>query len=253
MGFGVPYPGAALPRSVPKLVRAFIDEPASRAAARVARPQRLPQGPDQRHDGLALRLLRAPTARCSASASAPATRRSRAWSSSTSSCAGETNGIDTTVITEIADYFEQEIGVRIPANYPLVGRDFNVTSAGIHADGLLKNEEIYNIFDTTTILNRPIGGDHRQVGPGRHRPLDQLTLDLTGEGPRQAAPRLSKIHKWVVKQYDAGRVTTISHEEMDKLVRQYLPELFLSDLDKIKYRAAEAAMSVVSRSSITPS
>ena len=33
--------------------------------------------------------------------------------------------------------------------------NFNVTRAGIHADGLLKNEEIYNIFDTQKFLNRP--------------------------------------------------------------------------------------------------
>jgi isopropylmalate/homocitrate/citramalate synthase len=32
-----------------------------------------------------------------------------------------------------------------------------VTRAGIHADGLLKNEEIYNCFDTAELLNRPIG------------------------------------------------------------------------------------------------
>lgn len=36
-----------------------------------------------------------------------------------------------------------------------MGRHFNVTRAGIHADGMLKDEEIYNIFDTATILNRP--------------------------------------------------------------------------------------------------
>ena len=38
---------------------------------------------------------------------------------------------------------------------PFVGSAFNVTRAGIHADGLLKNEEIYNIFDTGKFLNRP--------------------------------------------------------------------------------------------------
>src|SRR5206468_556690 len=43
------------------------------------------------------------------------------------------------------------------ANYPFAGAGFNVTSAGIHADGLLKNEEIYNIFDTARILDRPLG------------------------------------------------------------------------------------------------
>ena len=35
---------------------------------------------------------------------------------------------------------------------PFVGRSFNVTRAGIHADGLLKDEEIYNVFDTAKIL-----------------------------------------------------------------------------------------------------
>jgi isopropylmalate/homocitrate/citramalate synthase len=29
------------------------------------------------------------------------------------------NGIDTTVITDIAEYFEKEIGVKIPHNFPL--------------------------------------------------------------------------------------------------------------------------------------
>ena len=31
----------------------------------------------------------------------------------------------------------------------------NVTRAGIHADGLLKDEEIYNIFDTNKVQRRP--------------------------------------------------------------------------------------------------
>ena len=55
---------------------------------------------------------------------------------------GETEGVDYGVITEIADYYRKEIGYEIPALYPLVGRDFNVTRAGIHADGLMKDEEI---------------------------------------------------------------------------------------------------------------
>ena len=38
---------------------------------------------------------------------------------------------------------------------PFVGRNFNVTRAGIHADGLLKDEEIYNIFNTEKLLDRP--------------------------------------------------------------------------------------------------
>ena len=64
--------------------------------------------------------------------------------------------MDTTVITEIAEYFEHEIGEHIPDRTPFVGKNFNVTRAGIHADGLLMNEEIYNIFDTDKLLNRPV-------------------------------------------------------------------------------------------------
>ncbi len=67
---------------------------------------------------------------------------------------GSFDGMDPTVITEIADYFRQEIGYEIPPMTPFVGKSFNVTRAGIHADGLLKDEEIYNIFDTRKILGR---------------------------------------------------------------------------------------------------
>ena len=63
--------------------------------------------------------------------------------------------MDLTVVSEVADYMEREIGIEISPRQPFVGRSFNVTRAGIHADGMLKDEEIYNIFDTTKILNRP--------------------------------------------------------------------------------------------------
>jgi isopropylmalate/homocitrate/citramalate synthase len=70
---------------------------------------------------------------------------------------GTLDGFDTTVIRDIADYYEKELGYEIPAKTPFVGRDFNLTQAGIHADGMLKDEEIYNIFDTTALLKSPPG------------------------------------------------------------------------------------------------
>ena len=54
-------------------------------------------------------------------------------------------GINTKVISEIAKYYEDELCFKIPKYYPIVGENFNVTRAGIHADGLLKNEEVYLI------------------------------------------------------------------------------------------------------------
>ena len=62
-----------------------------------------------------------------------------------------------TGITEIGEYFKREIGYDIPPMTPFVGENFNVTKAGIHADGLMKDQEIYNIFDTEKILNRAPG------------------------------------------------------------------------------------------------
>lgn len=68
---------------------------------------------------------------------------------------GTLDGMDTTVITELAEYYEKELGEHMPERTPFVGKNFNVTRAGVHADGLLKNEEIYNIFDTEKFLGRP--------------------------------------------------------------------------------------------------
>ncbi len=68
---------------------------------------------------------------------------------------GTTKNMNLSVIVEIAEYFEKELGYKIPERTPFVGSEFNVTRAGIHADGLLKNEEIYNSFDTEKILGRP--------------------------------------------------------------------------------------------------
>ena len=104
---------------------------------------------------------------------------------------GSLDGMDPTVITEIGDYFRKEIGYHIPPMTPFVGRNFNVTRAGIHADGLLKDEEIYNIFNTRKILNRrPDGDDRQDQRPGGHRLLDQRELPADrqrGRGEAQPA------------------------------------------------------------------
>jgi len=160
---------------------------------------------------------------------------------------GGTNGIDTTAITDIAEYFEKEVGIRIPPNHPFVGADFNVTMAGVHADGLIKGEEIYNIFDTRKILKRPPSATitDKSGNAGIAYWLN-LHLNLTDENAvDKRHPGISKIHRKIVEQYEAGRVTAMSNDEMEKLARKYLPELFMSELDRIKYTASRTAVAVV--------
>jgi isopropylmalate/homocitrate/citramalate synthase len=99
----------------------------------------------------------------------------------------------------MAEYFRREMGFIIPANYPFVGAEFNSTSAGIHADGMMKNEEIYNIFDTTKVLARPMGviiTDKSGVAGIAHWVNSHLALDGDRKIDKRH-PGLVKIHKWV--------------------------------------------------------
>jgi hypothetical protein len=163
------------------------------------------------------------------------------------SLTGKTNGIDTTVITEIAEYYKNEIGDYIPHNYPFVGEQFNVTQAGIHADGMIKNEEIYNIFDTKKILNRPVEVliNDKSGSAGIAWWLN-THLKLSGEMQvDKKHPGVLKLAKWVQSEYDKGRVTAISHKEMLTMASKYLPELFVSDFDRLKQHADDLAAHLV--------
>ena len=129
---------------------------------------------------------------------------------------GHLDGMDTTVITELAEFYEKEIGYQIPPRTPFVGKNFNVTRAGIHADGLLKNEEIYNIFDTEKFLNRPVlcavsntsglAGIAHWINTYFKLP-EERHLDKNCELVR-------KLKVWVDEQYAAGRVTVLTDEEL---------------------------------------
>lgn len=130
---------------------------------------------------------------------------------------GHLNGMDTTVITELAEYYEKEIGYHIPPQTPFVGKNFNVTRAGIHADGLLKNEEIYSIFDTDKFLNRPtmcaVSNTSGLAGVAHwinsyFRLKDDEQVDKQSE-------IVVLVKEWVDKQYEDGRCTVMTDEELE--------------------------------------
>lgn len=140
---------------------------------------------------------------------------------------GELDGMDTTVITELAEYYEKEIGYRVPSRTPFVGKNFNITRAGIHADGLLKNEEIYNIFDTDKFLNRPV-----QVAVSNTSGLAGIAhwinthYRLSGDlAIDKKSDLVGKIKEWVDKQYEDGRVTVLTEDEMVEVIEKTKMEL----------------------------
>lgn len=140
---------------------------------------------------------------------------------------GHLNGMDTTVITELAEYYEKEIGYKVPERTPFVGKNFNVTRAGIHADGLLKNEEIYNIFDTGKFLNRPVvvavsntsglAGIAHWIN-AYYRLPEERQVDKNAE-------LVMKVKAMVDKEYDEGRVTVMTDNELVCMINDVCTEL----------------------------
>ena len=140
---------------------------------------------------------------------------------------GTLAGMDPTVITEIAEYYEKELGYHVPPRTPFVGEDFNVTRAGVHADGLLKNEEVYNIFDTGLLLNRPpkvmisntSGVSGIAVWVNQH-------LKLTGASAiDKHDPLVLALKEWVDQQYEEGRVTAITDQELTEQMELFAAKL----------------------------
>ena len=141
---------------------------------------------------------------------------------------GSMDGMDPTVITEIADYFKKDIGYEIPVMTPFVGRNFNVTRAGIHADGLMKDEEIYTIFDTKKLLNRPAA-----VQIGKASGLAGIaywinqTYELTGENcVTKQDPLVLALKGWIDGEYEDGRVTVLSNSELEEKIEELAPGRF---------------------------
>lgn len=137
---------------------------------------------------------------------------------------GTLDGMDTRVITEIANYYESELNYRIPPNTPFVGRDFNVTRAGIHADGLLKYDEIYNIFDTEKLLSRPplVAVTNFSGLAGIAQWINSY-YSLSGENKiEKTNPAVAEIKAEIDREFESGRVTAISDAEMDAYCKRHL-------------------------------
>ena len=241
LGFGVTYPGAALPRSVPKLVRALIEE--------AGVPGELLEW--HGHNDFHKALINATTAWLYGCQSANGTLLGFGERTGNTpveglimeyiNLRGNTDGIDTTIITDIANYLEKEMSFHVPEHYPFVGGDFNATRAGIHVDGLIKNEEVYNIFDTEKILKRPATvsiTDKSGTAGIVHWIYNNCDIPKSLEILKRH-PGVLKINKKIQEEYDSGRVTVISNKEMRHYCQKYIPELFMSRFDVLKNRASD--------------
>ena len=222
MGFGLSYPGATLPRSVPKNVLAMIH------LAGVPRERLEWHGHNDFHkvmiNGTTAWIYGCNSLNCTLLGIGERTGNPPVEGAIFEyiGLKGESCGINTQVITEIAEYF-RSIGVRIPQQAPFVGEDFVKTRAGIHAGGLAQDERIYNIFDTVKLLSRKphIVLTDKSGTEGVHFWVNNY-LGLSGKNMIKRT-KLARIMKWVADQYNLhGRTTAISDEEMVALVEEHL-------------------------------
>ena len=229
LGYGVSYPGAAMPRSVPGIIYGlnhYAEIPSSLLEW-------------HGHNDFYKVVTNAATAwlygcsgvNCSLLGIGERTGNCplEAMAIEYASIRGTTDGMDLSVITEIGEYFENELGYKIPPRTPFVGRAFNLTKAGIHADGMLKDEEIYNIFNTQKILNRP-----PLVAIDSHSGLAGIAFWINAYFNLPDSKKIDKHDPIVValkeeidKEYLEGRNTVISDEEILNVIAR---------IDKPRYR-----------------
>ena len=141
---------------------------------------------------------------------------------------GSLDGMQPTAITEIAQYFEKEMGYIIPPMTPFVGESFNSTRAGIHADGLLKDQEIYSIFDTEKLLDRPATVQiSKTSGLAGIAYWINVHYGLKGEQElKKNDPLVVAIKEWTDGLYEDGRQTVMSHGELEDKIAELAPGRF---------------------------
>lgn len=227
LGFGLPWPGVTLPRSVPKLLHGLRQ--LGFAAAWLEWHGHNDFHKVQANAGTAWLYG------CSAVNSSILGLGERtgnppleAMLIEHAQLKGMTEGVNYAAITTLAEYAKTELAISIPNNYPLVGKDFNVTRAEIHADGLLKNEEIYNCFDTKKLLNQPVGvaiTDKTGAAGVKHYIEARYDIKIAKHDAR-----VVKIKDRIEAEYKGHRVSAISDEELVTWIK----EAFGADLPPLR-------------------
>ncbi|MFO7956532.1 MAG: 2-isopropylmalate synthase [Candidatus Brocadiia bacterium] len=227
MGYGVPYPGASLPRSVPGIIYGLHYH--------AGYPSEWLEwhGHNDFHKALVnsvtawLYGCSAVNATCLGIGERTGNTPIEALVLEYLALRGEDDTVDTTVISEIARYFRKEVGYEIPPQQPFVGSRFNTTLAGIHADALAKDRRIYTIFDTEQVLGVPL--DIRITDKsGRAGVAHWINLNLELSQEEEIAkdhPGVAEMFDRITEQYENGRVAIMSPEELLELVAEHIPEL----------------------------
>ncbi|MBE0520855.1 MAG: isopropylmalate synthase [Candidatus Methanoperedenaceae archaeon] len=128
-------------------------------------------------------------------------------------------------VTDFARYMEKEIGIRVPRNKSVVGRNIFAHESGIHSAGVIKNPFTYEPY-----LPELVGGK-RQLLIGDSSGTEVIRFKVEealnelmhiGTTVDKHDPRVKAIQADIRKLYDKEkRVSAISDEELKKYVEKY--------------------------------
>ena len=224
MGVALPWPAAALPRGVPRLIRAMTDE------AGVPPAWLEWHG----HNDFAKAHANAVTAwlyGCAAINCTLLGMGERCGNSPLEAAlvehiglSGE-NCLQLPALVEMGRYLREECDTPIPANYPLLGEEAFSTRAGVHIDGLLKDAETYMSFDPQRVLGRPI-----KVVVSDRSGVAGIVWWLNAHRSAEAAaplqksdPRVQAVYRDLQARYASGRCDDPSEAELAALAEAHLP------------------------------
>ncbi len=128
-------------------------------------------------------------------------------------------------LVEFARYMEKEVGIRVPRNKAVVGRNIFAHESGIHTAGVIKNPFTYEPFPPELVGGKRelLIGDSSGTEVIRMKVEDALSeLMHVNAKVDKNDMRIKAIHQDIQKLYDdETRRSCISDEELKSYVKKY--------------------------------
>lgn len=132
---------------------------------------------------------------------------------------------DLTPLLKFSKFMEKEIGIRVPRNKAIVGKNIFAHESGIHTAGVIRNPFTYEPYPPELVggVRQLLIGDSSGAEVIKYK-VEETLLDLMDVEIKldKHDPRIKAIQRDIQKLYDEEqRVSSISDEELKAYVEKY--------------------------------
>ncbi len=129
------------------------------------------------------------------------------------------------VLVEFAEYMGKEVGIHVPRNKAIVGRNVFAHESGIHTAGVIRNPFTYEPFPPELVggKRRLMVGDSSGTDVIRIK-VEEIVKEVTGLDVKvdKKDLRIQEIYRDIHRLYDEeGRRSCISDDELKRYVEKY--------------------------------